>query len=116
MRHRKDKTTFSLKGDQRRAMLRTLCINLIEQERIQTTPVKGRVVRRMVEKMVTYGRDNSVHTRRILESKLGSKSAAKKVVDTLAPRFVERKGGYTRMTKLGTRSGDGAKQVIVEFI
>jgi large subunit ribosomal protein L17 len=116
MRHKKKTVTLDRKAGPRKAMLRTLCISVIQHGRIQTTPAKAKVVRSMVEKMVTMSKEKSVHTMRQLESKLGNKAAVMTLVNTLGPRYKERAGGYTRMTKVASRSGDNAEQVVLEFV
>lgn len=116
MRHKKNTAVLDRKTGPRKALIRTLSISLIEQQRIQTTPTKARVVKSMVEKLITKGKEKNVHTIRYIESILANKKAALTVVNTLAPRFKERAGGYTTMVKVAKRKGDGAEQVILEFI
>lgn len=116
MRHQKNTTILGRKSGPRKALLRSLSISLIENGRVQTTPAKARAVRRMVEKLITKAQTKDVHTIRMLERKLNNKKAALRLVNELGPQFAQRPGGYTRMTKVQSRKGDGAKQVILEFI
>jgi len=116
MRHRKAKITLDRKAGPRRALLRSLAISLITHERIQTTPAKARAVRPMVERAVTVGKRNNLAARRQLLKVLASPTAAERVLSTLSPRFANRAGGYTRQVKLSPRAGDGAAQVLLEFL
>lgn len=116
MRHQKRTFTLDRKAAPRKALFKTLAISLITHERIVTTSVKAKAVRQFVEPLVTKGKTKSVHTMRLLEQRLGNKAAARKLVEVLGPRFADRKGGYTRMTKVEARQGDAAEQVVLEFV
>lgn len=116
MRHQKRKFTLGRTLGPRRALLKTLSVSLITHGRIQTTPVKARFVRKTVERAITKGKINSPQSIRHLLKVLGNKQAALKVVNEVSPKFAKRNGGYTRMTKVGIRKGDGAEQVIIEFV
>lgn len=116
MRHRNVTPTLDRKAGPRRALLRALAISLIEHERIRTTPAKARAVRPLVERAVTLGKRNSLAARRQLIRTFASPKTADRVLSTLAPRFAARPGGYTRMIKLPPRAGDGASQVLLEFL
>ena len=116
MRHRKRKVTLDRTAAGRRSLLRTLATNLILYERITTTTGKAKAVRPMVERLVTAGKSNTLASRRRLLAVLPVKSATRKVLEVLSPRYRERHGGYLRITSLGTRRGDGAKLSRVEFI
>lgn len=116
MRHQKRTFTLDRKAAPRLALFRTLAISLISHERITTTSVKAKAVRQFVEPLITKGKTKSVHTMRLLEQRLSNKKAARKIVEDLGPRFAERKGGYTRMTKIAPRKGDAAEQVVLEFV
>ena len=106
---------FSRKIGPRKALLRVLVNNFLVHEKIKTTEAKAKELRSIVEKMVTRARDASVADRRILVKELTSKMT-KKIVEEIAPRYKERKGGYTRIIKLGPRNSDGAKMAIIEFV
>src|SRR3989344_4863415 len=113
MRHLKKKKIG--KGmDSRRKLLRTLASSVVLYERIQTSYARGRAVRPYVEKVITQAKDSSLHSRRLLLSKL-TPMAAKKALEVLGPKFKERKGGYTRIIKLNDPKA-GASKVIVEFV
>lgn len=116
MRHRKVKHTLDRKTGPRRALLRSLAVALITHGRIRTTPAKAKAVRPFVERAVTVGKHPSLAARRLLIATLASAAAAERVLSTWAPKFSDRPGGYTRMVKLGPRPGDGAAQVLVEFV
>ena len=117
MRHRKTKTsTFGLKYGPRKALLRGLVYSLVEKERIKTTLPRAKSIRPLVEKAITLGRDKSLHSRRLLLAKYPNKKTVAKIVDDLSQRFKDRPGGYTRIVKLGYRSGDQAQKALIEFV
>ncbi len=111
----KNKRRFSRKRDQRRALLIALARALILNEKIKTTEAKAKELRPFVEKLITRGKEESVHGRRVLAARL-QEDVAKKLVKEIAPRYRERAGGYTRILKLGPRLEDGAKMVIIELV
>ena len=117
MKHRKIKTSsFGLKYGPRKALLKGLVYSLVEKERIKTTFTRAKALRSMVEKAVTLGRKNSIHSRRVLLAKYPRKKVVSKIVDDLSQRFKDRPGGYTRIIKLGNRPGDQAKKALIEFV
>lgn len=116
MRHRHATKTLDRKVGPRLALVKNLAGSLILYEKIKTTDARARVVRTYVEKLVTLGKVPSLANRRLLLKRLPTENAVKKVLEVLGPRYVERKGGYTRLTKLGSRLGDRAKVVLVEFV
>lgn len=119
MRHSNVNRKFGREKNARRALLRSLAINLIEQGHIQTTEAKAKEIRPYVEKLVTLAKKNNLATRRLLHSKLGSGggNAVQKLMTNLAPTYAERPGGYVRVIKSGQRIGsDGASMAIVEFV
>jgi large subunit ribosomal protein L17 len=97
-------------------MFRNLLVSLIAHERIQTTEAKAKEIQPMVEKLVTIAREDNIHNRRLATSKLSNSAAVNKLFTVVGPRYTERSGGYTRIIKLGTRLGDGAQTVIIEFL
>ncbi|MFW6318564.1 MAG: 50S ribosomal protein L17 [Bacillota bacterium] len=110
------------RSDQRKAMLRDLVTHLIIHERIQTTETKAKELSRLVDKMITLGKKNTVSSRRqaaetvrLLDTD-DNKNALQKLFDDLAPRFKDRNGGYTRIMKLGPRRGDATEMAIIEFV
>lgn len=101
----------------RRSMLANLTISLIMNEKIETTSARAKEVRKAVEKMITYGKNGSLVSRRkALAFLMNNKPAVTKIFDELAPRYQDRNGGYTRILKLDERRGDSALMVIIELI
>ncbi len=100
----------------RRAMYRNLVTDLLGYEKITTTEAKAKEVRGLAEKMITLGKEGDLHSRRQALSFIIDKKVAEKVFTELAPRYAERPGGYTRITKLGPRLGDGAAVVQLELV
>jgi large subunit ribosomal protein L17 len=100
----------------RQALLRNLITSLFEKERIRTTLAKAKEARSLAEKVITLAKKNTLHSRRQAAKHLAKESALKKLFDDLGPRFSERPGGYTRVVKLGLRSGDGASMAMLELV
>jgi large subunit ribosomal protein L17 len=96
--------------------LRNLTTSVIEQERIITTVPKAKAVRPWVEKMITLAKEDTLHSRRQAAAILRTPASVKKLFDTLGTRFGQRNGGYTRITHLGPRKGDGAEQAMLELV
>ncbi len=115
MRHHSSKKKFGREKNQRNALVASLALSLIINEKIKTTSVKAKALRPVVEKLVTKGKVNSIASRRLLSAKIGE-DGAKKLVDVLGPKYKDRKGGYTRIVKLGTRPSDRASMAIIEFV
>ena len=113
MRHRKAKK-FGKGMDHRRKLLRTLASSAILYEKIQTSYANGRAAKSYVEKAITISKNNNLHSRRLLISKL-TPMAAKKAIEVLGPKYKERKGGYTRLIKLNNPKA-GASKVILELV
>ncbi|MBS5777889.1 MAG: 50S ribosomal protein L17 [Acholeplasma sp.] len=98
-------------------MLANLTRNLIKYERIETTETRAKEVRKFLDKMITYGKDGSLVSRRkALAFLQNDNEAVKKVFDVLAPRYANRNGGYTRILKLDERRGDDALMAIIELV
>ena len=108
MRHRKKGKILDRKVGPRKALMRGLVTNLILYEKVQTTEAKAKALRPVVEKLITTGKANDLNARRKLLAYVYGQNAVNKVLEELSPRFKERKGGYTRITKLAPRLGDGA--------
>jgi large subunit ribosomal protein L17 len=116
VRHRNAHRKLSRNTSHRRAMLRNLVTDLLEHGRLMTTLPKAKEVRPLAEKMITLGKRDNLHARRQVQSYLMRDGIAKTVFDTIAPRFADRKGGYSRIIKLGNRKGDGADLAIIELL
>ncbi len=116
MRH--NRAGFKLKRDTsaRRSLLRGLVTSVIEQERVITTVPKAKAAKPLVEKIITLGKQDTLHARRQAASYLMTPASVKKLFDKLGPRFAQRNGGYTRLVRVGWRKGDGAEQAILELV
>jgi large subunit ribosomal protein L17 len=100
----------------RKALKRNMVTSLFRQERIRTTKAKALEIRRVAEKMITRAKEDTVHNRRIVSSRLFDEGIVAKLFTDIAPRMKERNGGYTRIIKLGERKGDAAEVVILELV
>jgi large subunit ribosomal protein L17 len=100
----------------RKAMLRNLVTDLLREERITTTETRAKEARRAAEKMITLGKRGDLHSRRMALAYIYDEDVVTKLFDVIAPRYEERKGGYTRILKLGPRRGDAAEEVFVELV
>jgi large subunit ribosomal protein L17 len=116
MRHRVGGYKLKRSVDSRDALLRNLCTSVIEEERVITTVPKAKAVKPLVEKMITLAKRDTLHSRRQAASVLRTPASVKKLFDTLGTRFGQRPGGYTRITRLGPRKGDGAEQAMIELV
>jgi large subunit ribosomal protein L17 len=116
MRHRVAGYKLKRPVDSRNALLRGLVTSVIESERIVTTVPKAKAAKPLVEKMITLAKRDTLHTRRQAASFLRTPASVKKLFDTLGTRFGQRNGGYTRITRLGPRKGDGAEQAMLELV
>ncbi|MCF6312187.1 MAG: 50S ribosomal protein L17 [Verrucomicrobiales bacterium] len=120
MRHRRKTVKLQRPTAHRKAMLANLTCSLIEHGRIKTTLAKAKALRPIVERMVTLGKRNTLHTRRRSISLLGSSQLAQRSTKTLfekiAPASTDRQGGYTRITKLGQRQSDSAPMAFIEWV
>jgi large subunit ribosomal protein L17 len=116
MRHQKKTVKLGRTAEHRKSLLANQVCSLIEHQRIKTTLAKAKAVRPLAEKMVTLGKKGSLHARRTALSVLRQKDAVKKLFDDIAPRGAERKGGYTRIVKLGARKSDAAPMAFIEWV
>jgi large subunit ribosomal protein L17 len=116
MRHRKKTVKLGRTAEHRRALLANQVCALIQHQRIKTTLAKARAVRPLAERMVTLGKNGSIHARRTALAVLRQKSAVKKLFDDIARRSAERNGGYTRIIKLGARKSDSARMAFIEWV
>ncbi|MDP4133140.1 MAG: 50S ribosomal protein L17 [Bacillota bacterium] len=102
--------------DQRMAMLRSLVTSLLEHGRIETTVTRAKETRCIAEKMITLGKQNTLASRRRALAFIQSEDVVKSLFDTIAPKYTERNGGYTRIIKSGIRRGDAAPTAIIELV
>ena len=116
MRHKVAGFKLKRPAASRNALLRNLMTSVIEHERIVTTVPKAKAVRPLVDKMITLAKKDTLHARRQAASELRTPAAVQKLFDKLGTRFGQRNGGYTRITRLGPREGDGAEQAILELV
>ena len=97
-------------------MMRGLVTALITHERITTTLAKAKETRIVAEKLITHGKKGNLHHRRLALAQIPNKKVVEKVFDDVAPRYADRAGGYTRIVKLGPRSGDAAPMAVIELV
>src|SRR4029450_9391501 len=116
MRHQKKTVKLGRTAEHRKALLANHVCSLIEHQRIKTTLAKAKAVRPLAERMVTLGKNGSIHARRTALAMLRQKSAVKKLFDDVAPRSAERNGGYTRIVRLGQRKSDSARMAFIEWV
>ncbi len=116
MRHHNHNRKFGRERNQRRAFLKSLAVNLIAHGKIKTTSARAKELRPMIEKMVTRARIGDLQAKRLLLARLGRPEAMQKLVTDIAPRYLNRAGGYTRITRLPARLSDGSPQALIEFV
>src|SRR5213082_3411405 len=116
MRHQKKTIKLGRTADHRRALLANQVCALIQHQRIKTTLAKAKAVRPLAERMVTLGKNGSIHARRTAFATLRQKNAVKKLFEEIAQRSAERNGGYTRIVKLGQRRSDSAPMAFIEWV
>jgi len=100
----------------RKALFRGILTSFFAYERIETTEAKAKEINGLAEKMITLGKRGDLHARRQVLSYLMSEEVVTKLFDVIAPKYVDRQGGYTRIMKLGPRRGDAAPMVILELV
>jgi large subunit ribosomal protein L17 len=116
MRHRVAGKKLGRKTAHRVMMFRNMVTSLFDKERIQTTLDRAKAARPIAEKMITLGKRETLHARRQALAYIKDPAVVAKLFDTLAPRFSQRQGGYTRIVRLGFRDGDGAQMAYLELI
>lgn len=116
MRHNKSGRRLGRKTSHRIAMFRNMVTSLLNHERIITTDAKAKEIRSVAEKMITLGKRGDLHAQRQAAAYIREKSVVTKLFSTIAPRYKERAGGYTRIIKLGQRLGDAASMSVIELV
>lgn len=117
MNHRNRHKKLSRKTNHRKSLLINLCKSLINHEQIHTTITKAKSCRPIIEKMITTASNDTLHNRRKIMKKLGGYTKELlKLFQNIAPRYVERKGGYTRIIKIGYRKGDCAPTAMIQLV
>lgn len=116
MKHLKKNRKFGRETGLRKALLKSLMHNFIQNKKIKTTEAKAKEMRGTIEKIITKAKKDSVENRRLVYQKLPNKIDIKKIFSEIAPKYAERNGGYTRIIKLPPRKRDAAKMAIIEFV
>lgn len=116
MRHNKKFNHLGRQAGHRKAMLSNMAVSLILHKRIKTTVAKAKAVQMFIEPIVTKAKEDTTHQRRVVFSYLKQKEAVTELFRTIAPKIMERPGGYTRILKTGFRLGDAADMCIIEFV
>ena len=117
MRHQVSGKRLGRGSNQRKALMKGLAIALLREERIETTEVKAKELRKFVEPFITLSKTDSVANRRLAMARLGSKETVQKIFGTeFRQRFESRPGGYTRILKMAPRHGDGAEMALIELV
>ena len=116
MRHRVAGNKLKRRESHRKALIRNLITSVIENDFIITTVPKAKVVKPLIDNMVTLGKDGSLHARRQAATVLQTPASVQRLFDSIAPKFGQRTGGYTRITRIGPRKGDGAELCKLELV
>lgn len=116
MRHLKSGRQLSRNSAHRWALVRNMITALLREEKIRTTDPKAKELRRWADRVITLGKRGSLHARRQALGIVQDKAVVRKLFDTIAPRFKDRPGGYTRIIKLGIRRGDAAQMSLIELV
>lgn len=116
MRHNKAGRRLGRKTSHREAMFRNMVTSLLDHGKITTTDAKAKEIRVVAERMITLGKRGDLHSMRMAASVIRGKEVVSKLFSTIAPRYRERLGGYTRIIKLGIRQGDAAPLSLIELV
>ncbi|MCZ6540007.1 MAG: 50S ribosomal protein L17, partial [Chloroflexi bacterium] len=116
MRHKVSGRQFGRASGPRKAMFRIMVTDLLRHGQIKTTVAKAKEIRPLAEKMVTLAKGGTLHDRRRAAAFITDQRVLKIVFDEIGPRFMERPGGYTRITRLGVRAGDAAEMAVIELV
>jgi large subunit ribosomal protein L17 len=116
MRHRKAGRQLRRTSEQKLALMRGLAMSLIQHGAIETTEAKAKELRPFVEKLITKARSGTLHDRRLASRHVQQRAIADKLFQEVGPKFQQRKGGYTRILKIGHRKGDGAEMARIELV
>ena len=108
--------TLGREASHRTAMMRALVTFLLEKGKIETTVTRAKELRSFTEKMITLAKEDNLHNKRLALGFITKEEVVKKLFDEIAPKYKDRNGGYTRITKLGPRRGDAAEMAIIELI
>lgn len=116
MRHHNTKRKFGRSKNHKKALINSLALNLIIRGKIKTTEPKAKELRPFIEKLITKAKKDDMSRRRFVVSKLSNrKKETEKLFKVIAPKYIDKKGGYTRILKLGVRKSDSTKMALIEF-
>ncbi len=116
MRHHKNTRILGRNRNQRKALIKSLMYSLLVHEHMVTTLAKAKEMQSHVEKLVTKGKVDSLSARRLVYSRIGESNASRKLFDTISPKYKDRTGGYTRITRMPRRKSDAAEMARIEFV
>lgn len=116
MRHHSNVRKFGREKTQRIALMRSLAVNLIRDSRIRTTLAKAKELRPYVEKLVTKAKVDTIASRRLIVARIHDPAQTTKLIETIAPKYMDRKGGYTRIMRVANRDLDGSPMALIEFV
>jgi large subunit ribosomal protein L17 len=116
MRHKHGYRKLSRTSSHRKALLKNMAIAIIEREKIETTVPKAKELKRYIERLVTTARNADFNTHRLVFAELQSKEAVKKLINEIAPKYVDRNGGYTSIVKTRIRKGDATPMAFISFV
>ena len=116
MRHRKERKKLAPTTREHKGLVLNLLKALFKYQEIKTTQARGRELRKLAEHLITVAKKNDVYSRRQVFGIVRDKAITRDIFDSIAPRFTERKGGYTQAIKIGPRRGDGAPMVLVKLL
>ena len=116
MRHKKYNKKLNRTSSHRKLMLSNMIISLIKYEHITTTVVKAKALKPVIDKIITLGKKNTLHARRLILSKINNNDIVNKIFNILNKRYHDRKGGYSRIIRIGFRYGDNAPLAIIQLI
>lgn len=116
MRHRKTVSKLHRTAEHRKALLANLAAALFEHKRIVTTHAKAKAAQRFVERLITLAKSDTLHARRLVLSRVRHKNVMQSLFDEIAPIYVQRNGGYTRVLRMGQRVGDAAEMSVLELV
>ena len=116
MRHNKSGRRLGRKPDHRQHMMQNMVISFFENERIITTVTRAKELRKLAEKMITFGKRGDLHARRQVLRVINDQKIVAKLFEMISPRYADRPGGYTRIIRLENRQGDNAPMAIIELV
>ena len=116
MRHRQSGRKLNRTSSHRKSLFKNMAQALLKHEQIVTTLPKAKELKRVVEKLITLGKKGNLHSRRLAYNQIRDKDMVSKLFDSLAKRYSDRKGGYTRVLKAGFRYGDSAPMAVIELV